>query len=80
MLMITYKTPDKVDSFVWIAPIILAILIRPYVIRFVHQLNFKIYREIAVVSFFMCMGAVGCLIIGLSCNLQAKSEVIIFSI
>lgn len=44
MLMITHKTPDEVDSFIWILPIVIAILIRPYIVRFVHQLSYKVYR------------------------------------
>lgn len=44
MLMITHGNPDMVDSFVWIVPIIIAIILRPYLIRYVHNINYKVYR------------------------------------
>ena len=76
--MITHKTSDEVDSFVWIIPIILGILIRPYIVRYVHQVTFKVYREVSLVSLFMVLGAVGCYIVGLSCDMQGRSRVGIF--
>ena len=77
MLMITHKTSDEVDSFVWIIPIILGILIRPYIVRYVHQVTHKVYREVSLVSLFMVLGAIGCYIVGLSCDMQGKSKVIL---
>ena len=78
MLMITHKTSDEVDSFVWIIPIILGILIRPYIVRYVHQVTYKVYREVSLVSLFMVFGAIGCYIVGLSCDMQGKSRVYMF--
>ena len=75
MLMITHGTPDEVDSFVWIVPIVLAVLIRPYIIRYVHQLTYKVYREVSMVSLFLVLGAIGCYIVGVSCTITGKSKV-----
>lgn len=75
--MIVHQTPSYIDSFVWIVPVIIAVLIRPYIIRYVHQINFKVYREIHIVSFFLIFAAIGCFIVGFSCDLQKKSQVII---
>jgi hypothetical protein len=44
MLMIVHGLADEVDSFVWIVPIIIAIAVRPYIVRFVHQIHYKVYR------------------------------------
>jgi hypothetical protein len=61
-----------VDSFVWITPIVIAILVRPYIVRYVHSLSYKVYREISMVSLFLIVGAVGCLLVGESCELSKK--------
>lgn len=74
MLMIVHKTPAWLDSFVWISPIILAVLIRPYIVRFIHQINLKVYREINITSIALIIGAMGCFITGLSCDIQKKDK------
>jgi len=43
MMMITFLTPNIIDSLVWIIPNIIAILIRPYLIRYVHK-SHKLHR------------------------------------
>lgn len=77
MLMITHKTPDVVDSFIWILPIVIAIFIRPYIVRYVHQLRYKVLREINMVSLFLVIGSIGCFLVGESCRHDKKSEVLI---
>ena len=67
MLMIVHKTPDLLDSFIWITPIIIAVLIRPYIIRFIHKIKLKVYREINVIIFFLMLGGIGCFLVGYSC-------------
>lgn len=77
MVMITHGNPDTVDSFVWIVPIIIAIILRPYLIRYIHNINYKVYREITLVSVCLVLGAFGCYLVGLSCELDKKSQVIL---
>jgi hypothetical protein len=76
MLMIVHRTPNELDSFVWIVPIIIAILIRPYIVRYIHQIHYKVYREISIVSFFLLFGALGCFICGWSCQITGKNKVL----
>ena len=77
MLMIVHGMTNEVDSFVWIVPIIIAILVRPYIVRYVHQIHYKVYREIAIVSFFLGVGAIGCFMVGHSCNMTGKKQVFV---
>ncbi len=44
MLMIVDKTPPLIDSFVWIVPVIIAAFLRPYVAKYIHQVNLRVYR------------------------------------
>jgi len=67
MVMITHKTPDLIDSFIWIVPIILAVLIRPYIIGFIHNIKLKVYREINVIILLLIVGGIGCFLVGHSC-------------
>ena len=76
MLMIIHKTPAWLDSFVWITPIILAVLFRPYLVRFIHQIHWKVYREINVTCIALILGAVGCFVVGMSCDVQKKKGAI----
>jgi hypothetical protein len=75
MLMITHGNPNTLDSFVWIVPIIIAIFLRPYLVRYIHSINYKVYREINLISICLVLGALGCYLVGLSCNLNKKSQV-----
>lgn len=38
MLMVIHGLPGAIDAFVWITPVILAILIRPYLIDYVYKI------------------------------------------
>jgi hypothetical protein len=77
MVMITNKTPNLMDSFVWIVPVVLAIIIRPYIIRYAHHHHLTLFREIAVTSLSLIVGAVGCLIVASSCDLRGKGIVLL---
>ncbi len=72
MLMIIHKTPAWADSFIWILPIVLAVLLRPYLVRFIHGINLKVYREINVTCIALIFGALGCFIVGFSCDVQKR--------
>lgn len=75
MLMITQNLPNTIDSFIWILPIIIAIFVRPFLVRYVHGITFRVYREISLVSFFLVLGALGCFLVGHSCQMTKKTEV-----
>lgn len=79
MIMIVHKTPAWLDSIVWISPIIVAVLLRPYIVRFIHQINLKVYREINVTSVALILGALGCFITGASCDIQKRAKDSLFS-
>jgi Ni,Fe-hydrogenase I cytochrome b subunit len=60
-------------------PIVLAVLVRTYLVRFIHQISLKVYREINVTCIALILGAVGCFIVGFSCDVQKKEKGAFFS-
>jgi hypothetical protein len=77
--MIIDKTPAWLDSFIWITPIVIAVLLRPYIVRFIHQINLKVYREINITCIALLVGAMGCFITGYSCDVEKRGKDSIFS-
>ena len=67
--MISYGTPDAVDSFIWIIPAIVSILIRPYLINMIHLTNHREQAEVDLISLFSLLAFSGCLLVALSCSL-----------
>lgn len=68
MIMISFLTPNIIDSMIWIIPNIISILIRPYLIRYVHKVH-KTHRtrsEALLLNFFLFLGAFGALVIAQS--------------
>ena len=64
--MIAYETPNILDCFIWILPNIIAILIRPTIITYVHKVFSSRQAELALVSHFLFGGALGCCLVGVS--------------
>lgn len=64
--MISYETPNLIDSFIWILPNIIAILIRPTIITYVHSVISPRQAELALISWFIIGGAAGCFLVGVS--------------
>lgn len=67
MLMITHKTSNHVDSFIWITPIVIATMVRPYLVRHAYAVTASLYREVSMISFFLGLGGVGCCLVAYSC-------------
>lgn len=59
-LMISLETPNIIDSFIWITPNIIAILLRPALIAYVHKVVSPRQAELSLVSFFLMGGLLGC--------------------
>jgi hypothetical protein len=72
--MIVHKTPGWLDSFVWIIPVLLAAFLRPYIVKYIHQINLKVYREFNITSLCLIIGAIGCFIVGLSCDIEKRAK------
>ena len=66
--MISFMTPNIVDSLIWIIPNIIAILIRPYLIRYVHKAHksHRMRSEAFLINFFIILATVGAFMISQS--------------
>lgn len=69
--MIAYETPNILDIFIWIIPNIIAILIRPKLIKYVHSVFSARQAELALISHFMLGGTLGCILVALSSRFLA---------
>lgn len=68
MIMISFLTPNIIDSLIWTIPNIISIFIRPYLIRHVHKVHktHRVRSEALIMNFFLFLGALGGFIIAQS--------------
>lgn len=68
MMMITFLTPNIVDSLIWIIPNVISVFVRPYLIRYVHKTHrlHRIRSEAILVNVLLVLVAVGSFLIGQS--------------
>lgn len=65
--MISLHTPDIIDSFIWIIPNILSILLRPYLTMFALSDSKKARNtELSLIGSMMLVGITGCFLVGAS--------------
>ena len=73
--MTSFGTPDIVDSFVWVIPCLLAILLRPLIVRYVNVAKITMNREVKAIFVCMVFASVGCFLVGVSTLFVRKSSV-----
>lgn len=68
MIMISFLTPNMIDALIWTVPNVVSILIRPYLVRYVHTVHksYRVRNQALMVNFFLLVGAIGALVIAQS--------------